>query len=93
MNTTRLSSAIRASENNGTAAFLKHRNSVRKCLVRILADIDNSEWTMADDHILDRVEHWLRDRMSTHPTSTFAGAYEDVADGDQGLPRATGLHE
>jgi hypothetical protein len=92
MNTTRLSSAIRASEQNGTANFLKHRNAVRKCLVRILAEIDNSDWTMADDHILDQIEHWLRDRMSDSPRSTFAPSSAYDRD-EPSLPIAQGLHE
>jgi hypothetical protein len=75
---TRLTHAIRATNTNGTTQFLRHRNAVRKTLVTILADIAGSDWSMADDHILDQIEAWLRDRMSDQPHTTFAD--------DAGLP-------
>ncbi len=60
---TRLSTALRAATNGETQQYLEHRSALRRTLVRILVDIDNGNWTLRDDEILDQAEDWLRERL------------------------------
>lgn len=60
---TKLTYAMRAASNGSTEAFLRHRNALRKTMVLIIADIAGSDWSMAEDALLDSAEAWLRDRM------------------------------
>lgn len=60
---TRLSTALRAASNGETQQYLTHRSALRRTLVRILADVDQSNWTMRDDEILDAAEAWLKERL------------------------------
>jgi molecular chaperone GrpE (heat shock protein) len=63
MHETKLTSALRSATNGETEQFLTHRSALRRTMIRILADIDNSNWTMADDHALDLAEAWLKERL------------------------------
>jgi hypothetical protein len=63
MQETRLSTALRAANQSETQEFLTHRSAIRKTLIRVLADIDSSNWTMRDDEILDLCEAWLKERL------------------------------
>lgn len=79
---TRLSTALRAASNGETQEYLTHRSALRKTMIRILADIDNSNWTLADDELLDLAEAWLKARISRRGVppkpDTYAMAVREV---------------
>jgi hypothetical protein len=63
MHETKLSTALRSANQSDTQTFLVHRSSLRRTMIRILAEIDNSTWTMRDDELLDLAEAWLKERI------------------------------
>ena len=61
----RLSTAMRTTDTRDTAEFLKHRNALRRTIVRVVFELDGGTWSLEDDHIVDQCERWLIDRI--HP--------------------------
>jgi hypothetical protein len=64
---TRLSTALRAASSGETQQFLTHRSALRRTMIRILADVDDSNWTLRDDELLDLAEAWLKERLLHSP--------------------------
>lgn len=60
----RLSVAMRTADTRNTGEFLKHRNALRRTLVRIVFELDGGTWALEDDHIADQCERWLLERMN-----------------------------